>query len=293
MMKRVLFMINSLNGGGAEKVLQTVLLNLDENKYDITLFSMHREKIESLNYPKNITYKVVFDRYIGTNFLRKGISLLGLKIKGVAFRYLPSSLFYRLIIHNQFDIEIAFIEGESTKIISGSPNTNSKKYAWVHIDLQQNPWTSFLYNGVDDECEHYKKYDKILCVSESVRNAFLKRYSNVEDCKVQVQYNPIDRNKIVAMSMKNLCTIRSKKKHLLRMVAVGRLVHQKGFDRLLEVCSHLRDEGYLFEILIIGEGSERNKLENMIKNYNLSKTIELLGYVDNPYPFMATADLLM
>mgnify|MGYP000019169880 FL=1 len=100
MMKRVLFMINSLNGGGAEKVLQTVLLNLDENKYDITLFSMHREKIESLNYPKNITYKVVFDRYIGTNFLRKGISLLGLKIKGVAFRYLPSSLFYRLIIHS-------------------------------------------------------------------------------------------------------------------------------------------------------------------------------------------------
>ena len=223
-MKKIMFMANSLDGGGAEKILQTVLLNLNESKYDVTVYSMHRENIATLNYPKFIHYKVVFDTYSGDNLLKKKLNNLCLKLKGKLFQYFPSNVFYRLIVHEKYDVEIAFIEGESTKIVSGSSNRYSKKYAWVHIDLEENPWTSFLYRSENDECEHYNKFNKILCVSKSVKKAFLTKFNSIENEKVQVQYNPINRDEIISMAKKEYPVFNIKEKQSLRMVSVVRLV---------------------------------------------------------------------
>lgn len=95
-MKKVMFMINSLNGGGAEKVLQTLLTNLDYCKYDVTLYSMHRENIAELDYPSQIHYKVVFDRYAGKNALWRRVRQFTGKVKGKLFTNVPSKLFYSL-----------------------------------------------------------------------------------------------------------------------------------------------------------------------------------------------------
>ena len=173
-------MVNSLYGGGAEKVLQTILGNIDYTKYDVTLYSMHRESISPEYYPESIHYKVVFDNYCGKYQIGKIIYQIKAKIKGKCFQWLPSSLFYRLFFHEKFDVEIAFIEGESTKIISGSTNKKSKKIAWVHIDLVANPWTEFLYKSNNDERNHYMHFDNICCVSNKVKEAFLKKFGEVK-----------------------------------------------------------------------------------------------------------------
>lgn len=288
-MKKVMFMINSLNGGGAEKVLQTLLANLDYRKYDVTLYSMHRENIAELDYPSQIHYKVVFDRYAGKNALWRRVREFTGKVKGKLFSILPSKLFYALFFQEKYDVEIAFIEGESTKIISGSTNRQSKKYAWVHIDLQQNPWTDFLYQSVEDERAHYEAFDKILCVSESVRSAFLSKYS-ISPGKVAVQYNPIDRAEILRKAQLP-CEVAGKT--MFRMIAVGRLVNQKGFDRLIKVAAKLRDDGLRFELLILGEGENRPLLEELIQGLGLENVVYLLGFRTNPYSIMATGDLLV
>lgn len=289
-MKKVMFMTNSLDGGGAEKILQTILMNLDHNKYDMTLYSMHREDIKSMEYPANVCYKVIFDEYTGKQMLIRILDKLYLKIKGKIFQKCSAKLFYKLFIHEKYDVEIAFIEGESTKIISGSSNKKSKKYAWVHIDLEKNPWTQFMYKNVLDEEKHYRKFDKIMCVSESVRDAFLDKYNGIDTSKVLVQYNPIDREKIITMSKSESII---KKQDKFRMVAVGRLVEQKGFDRLMEVCANLRDDGFEFEVIILGEGKERTKLEMLINSLQLLSIVKLPGYLSNPYSVMRTADLIV
>lgn len=282
-MKKLMFMINSLYGGGAEKVLQTLLNNIDYEKYDVTLYSMHREKIDTSKYPKQVHYKVVFDDAKGI------ISDFFAKVKGKIFLKCSSRVFYRLFIHEKFDVEIAFIEGESTKIISGSPNKKSKKIAWVHIDLLNNPWTDFLYRSVLDEKKQYQKYDKILCVSDSVKNAFLEKYELSEE-KVTTQYNPIDRNEILKKAEEaNPLPPKTK----LRMIAVGRLVEQKGFDRLVRIVYQLKQEGFDFELYILGEGEMRAELEEYISTHELEDTVYLLGYQDNPYSYMATSDLIV
>lgn len=176
MMKRIMFMTNSMYGGGAEKVLQTLLHNLDRTKYDVTVYSMHEEEIRPECYPTDVTYKSVFGEYHGKSAVGKRLHSIMGKVKGKLFLTAPSWLFYLLYFHEKYDVEVAFIEGEATKIISGSTNKKSRKIAWVHIDLQANPWTDFLYKSVEDESKHYRKFDQIVCVSEGVRNAFRNKY---------------------------------------------------------------------------------------------------------------------
>ncbi len=288
-MKKVMFMVNGLSGGGAEKVLQTLLTNLNYDKYDITLYSMHREKIEEMDYPKKIHYKVVFDYYQGKNEIKKKIYSVAEKIKGKIFQKCSAKIFYRLFIRENYDVEIAFIEGESTKIISGSGNKKSKKYAWVHIDLIENPWTEFLYKDNSDETECYQKFDKVLCVSESVKDAFLSKF-NIGSEKVKVQYNPIDSREIIQKA-KN--SNKYETKNVFRMIAVGRLVKQKGFDRLLECAGRLKKDGFKFEIYILGEGEERENLEKQRKRLQIEDIIWMVGFQKNPYSIMSTGDLLV
>lgn len=288
-MKKVMFMTNSLSGGGAEKVLQTLLLNLDYDAYDVTLYSMHRENISELGYPAKVNYKVVFDHRTTKHVTSQCIWNIAEKIKVKLFCVLPSKLFYRMFFREKYDIEIAFIEGESTKIISGSTNKKSKKYAWVHIDLGQNHWTSFLYKNLKDERKHYASFDRIFCVSESVRSAFLQKY-DIENNKVAVQYNPIDRGEILK---KAEVPGNVQKKTALRIIAVGRLVHQKGFDRLIKIAAKLRADGFEFEILILGEGDERSALESLISQLGLQKIVHLMGFQKNPYSIMSTGDMLV
>lgn len=288
-MKKLLFMMNSLYGGGAEKVLQTILNNLDYSKYDVTLYSMHREEIDPEIYKGDFTYRVVFDSYQGSSKIATKIHGFFSKIKGWIFNNCSSKLFYKLFIKGKYDVEIAFIEGESTKIIAGSDNKKSKKLAWVHIDMIENPWTSFLFKGDNDEAEHYKRFDKILCVSDSTKNAFIKKYS-IDSNKVQTQYNPIDRQEILQKSMLG-CNLPPKQR--IRMISVGRLVAQKGFDRLLRIVSRLKNDGFDFELYILGEGEDRKALEEFIDKNDLYNTVILQGFESNPYSFMRASDLMV
>lgn len=61
------------------------------------------------------------------------------------------------------------------------------------------------------------------------------------------------------------------------IVAVGRLVETKGFHTLVEACARLRDQGFLCRCLIIGEGPEAARLENMIKDFDLADRVILKG----------------
>lgn len=287
MKKKIMFMINSLYGGGAEKVIQTILNNLDTSKYEITLYSMHREKIDRQCYKSAFDYKVIFDDCKSNNKFIKIFNTLFYKVKGFIFNNCSSKVFYKLFIHEKYDVEIAFIEGESTKIIAGSSNKNSKKLAWVHIDLLSNPWTSFLYKDVIDEKNHYEKYDKIICVSSSVKESFIKKYKIADN--VIVLHNPFDKKEILDKSNFD-CDL---KNNDFKMISVGRLEPQKGYDRLINIAAKLKSDGFKFKIYILGDGSLKSLLINTISEYELQDYVELLGFKENPYCYMKNCDLFV
>lgn len=286
----ILFMINNLYGGGAEKILQTLLTKLSEKpEYNITLYGVKNEQYNTDIYPKNVTYKSVFSGIHHSNTKNNFVIRVLNKFKNFVYEKCSPALFYKLFIKGNYDVEVAFIEGYSTRIIGGS-NQKSKKIAWVHIDLHANHWTQIAYNNLQDEINSYKKFDSIVSVSKSVQDAFTKKFGIAEN--LHVKYNPLDEQDILQKSTAVAVTSQTET-DVIKLVTVGRLENQKGYDRLLEIVKQLADLNYQFHLTIAGDGSLKETFETYIATHKLEKYVTLLGFVDNPYPYIYNADMFV
>lgn len=281
-MKKVLFFIESLANGGAEKVLSDIVCGLDSFRYDITVCTItnggiYQNRVESAC--KYYSFLNVDDFYSG------GLKKFAFYLKTKLIYKLPTKLVYRIFIREKYDIEVAFVEGFATKLIAASNNPDSQKIAWVHIDMQNNTYADKYYKNITEQILVYKKYQKIICVSQSVKNVFEKKFKIKEN--TYVQYNPVDENRIVELSKQHV--LLSKKKSIL-LGTIGRLEHQKGYARLLQCIKQVAIENLDFEIWIIGDGSQRKELERYIKTNDLDNIVTLLGFQQNPYKYMRCCD---
>ena len=265
-MKKVLFLMKFMKGGGAEKVLLNILENLDKTQFDITLMIVFNEGIYLNKIPHHINFKYMFENEDNrSNDLIKHYS-----------HYI-----YNTFINEKYDVEIAFLEGICTKIISESTQL-SKKIAWVHIDLLNCHYTKFLYNNLAEEETVYKKF-----VSKIVEKNFYQLFPLL-NTKGEVLYNPIDIQNILHNSKKK--NIHYKMKTFL---SIGRLTDQKGFDRLIYATYRLSHHYQNFQVIILGEGPKYEKLEEQIKSLNMEKYVLLKGFKKNPYPYIRSADVFI
>ena len=290
-MKKVLFFIDSLNGGGAEKVLTDIVCNIDKSKYDITVLTYWNRGIyvKDIKNISNITYKTCFKELkVGKNIFKKIYNMIVIKLRENIAKLFPKQ-FYNIVIKDNYDIEIAFIEGITTKIISYSTNKNSKKYAWVHIDLEKKNYVSKFYKNKEEQIKSYEKFDKIFCVSDDVRDSFTRVFGINNN--VITQYNPVDEMKIRCLSTEKIDDVDINNK--FKIITVGRLEPQKGYDRLLKIHKRLIEEGFDYELWILGEGMQKEQLEEFIYTNKLCDSIKLLGFKKNPYKYMNIADMFV
>ncbi len=272
-MIKILFFIENLSAGGAEKVLQNLVNNMDSEKFDITVQTVWKENPEKyLN--NNIKYKYIYPYYSKINNYKYRLSAL---LKTI----------YPLYIKDDYDIEVAYLECGATKVISTSTNKNAKKIAWVHCDLSKK--ISNIDKFKRKSANWYKKFHKVVCVSQDVEKSFKSIYGNEFD--TEVIYNVIDDYSIREKAKETVKDYSFDKK-IPTIVSVGRLSTQKRFDRLIQAHKALLDEGFFNKLLIIGEGDEREHLQQIIKASEVQKTVTLLGFKSNPYPYIKKADLL-
>lgn len=273
---KVLFLIESLAGGGAEKVLTTLVQHINKQLFEVTVCAITHGGIYEEPISRVVKYKPI---------IKSNNQLLNKILYKLIYNYLPIRWVYNLFIPKDNDIEIAFCEGFATKLLSYSPL--KQKIAWVHTDLISNPWTQGLvYNSLSQERESYARYAKIIGVSNNVSEAFYEKFS----INIETIYNPINSSDILnkANTPANLPA-----KNRIRLVTAGRLVQQKGYDRLVKVVKDLRDAGFIFELWILGEGTDRDFLEDYIRKNNLTEFIHLCGFTNNPYPYIMTCDLFV
>lgn len=276
-MKKVLFLIGSLQGGGAEKVLIDTVNCLDPEKYEITIQTLFDDGVHKERLSDKVRYKTI----VKTKF-----ALIKKVIGKLLFFYLPSNAVYNFFIKDSYDYEIAFLEGLPTKLISRSTERNSKKIAWVHTDLKDNPDSYRAFGSPQKEQAAYECFDKVLCVSKAVEAAFVDKYAPKKP-KVGTLYNILDDEAIIAASKENVILPTELKPCL---ISVGRLTQQKGYDRLLRIHKRLMEEGLTHSLLIIGEGELRAEFEKYIEENDLSRSVFLLGFQKNPYKYISKAD---
>lgn len=283
--QKLLFLIESLSGGGAEKVLSVLLKHIDKTKFDITLCTIVDTGIYVEEVKRYVKYTPILDNPQKKSFIGKILyKILYLLI----YNILPTKLTYTLFIPKNNDIEVAFIEGFCTKLLSHSTNKRAKKIAWVHIDLQKFPWIKDIYKSFEQEKTSYSKYDKIVGVSNTVTSSVKKRYGLNN---VITLYNPIESFDIIQKA--NVSITLPSTNHSIRMVTVGRFVPQKAYDRLLRVINRLYKNGYSIELWILGDGEQRPMLEEYIQTHSLNKIVTLWGFQKNPYPYLKHSDIFV
>lgn len=275
-MINILFFIESLSGGGAEKVLCNLVNAMDKERFSITVQTLYPEAVKEKLAP-GIKYKYCYPaKNRMTDLLMRTEAALGLT--------------YPLHIKGGYDIEAAYLECGSTKIMAGSTNKKALKLTWVHCDLKKKAGNVDKF--IKSTAVHYRKYDSVVCVSEDVKQSFIEMYGMAE--KVGTVYNCYNDTEVVLKAdMPAFDPIFSEEmtKKEPVVVAVGRLTAQKGFDRLLRAHKRLTDEGIHHRLRILGEGEERKSLETFIKQNELGDSAALCGFQNNPYPMLKCADL--
>ena len=284
-MKKVLLFVDNLDEGGVSKVLFDLLENINREKYDITIMALYNNGMYKDKIKEYGKFKYCFDiPEPNDNSLKANLYR---KYWGGMLR-LPEKFMYKWFIKEKYDIEIAFIHGWSTKFISGSNNKKSKKIAWVHADLVTWNRVDGVFKNLEHHKRAYSKFDEVLCVSQTVKEGVEKKY-NVKNARVL--YNPINREKILKLSNEKIDDIKLSSK--FRLISVGRLSEQKGYDRLLRVFKKLKSDGLDIELILVGNGDKYNELNEYIVENKLGKDVTLLGFKENPYKYVRASDLFI
>lgn len=283
---KILFRLRSLDLGGAQKVMLDLLANLPKNIFDITLLlSMKQGPLrnqipEGVNIISLTKGKEDFSKVFFINKIQLVIRRIWLLI----FDNFPY-LLYALKLKKKYDIEIASSYMEYDSVLK-SYNKHSKKIAWSHTDITYDR----NKQRMRDRIEKMKQFDKVVFCSNYTKDIIKEKCGGIIEGGITI-YNAIHVEEIKKKSEEFLVDYSKYTKPVF--CSVGRLYNSKGYDVLIEVHAQLLKEGHQHTILILGEGGEREILENKIREYQVQDTFQLLGIKSNPYPYIKESDFFV
>ena len=295
MKKKILFVIPDFYIGGTNKSLVNLLLLIDSNIYEIRIFSLYedgdsyyKEKVfKPYLIKKSLFYRLFHDHF----WFRKFSTLFSLLFRCNASRLLHKFEINRIQKKEKFDTVIAYQESSATICVSMLRNC-SNRIAWVHCELRY--WLQDLVKGRKlEEAGDYRKYDKIICVSESARQSFLSLYPHLSD-KVIFIYNSVDDNHIKELADDVKVNVPFSD-NTFNILSVGRFSPTKQFDLIPKIVSELKkmtSKPFCWYIIASTEECLQDMLDK-IKKYDVSREVILLGAKDNPYPYFKKSDLFV
>ena len=300
-MKKILFCLPSMNLGGTEKALLSMISAIDLDKYQVTIGLIKKtgkllaevpaecKVIELPLSPKtqedllrggavaNIKY------YAKKGKIFRAFKIAIKKILGNLFAELNEKFETITPLDEQFDIAVAYQMHNPfvTKYVAQKVNAN-KKAIFIHNDFFT---TKYKVNLLTAELANY---DKIYAVSQQLKEEFvtiLPQYST----QTEIFYNIFNNKKIKELA--NEFYPEEYHSDVIKICSVGRLNSQKGYYLAIEVAKMLRDDGLKFVWYIVGDGELRSKLQKEIEVNNINDNFILLGSKQNPYPYIKNCDI--
>lgn len=284
-MKNILFIIEGLHGGGAEKALIELLSHFDYARYSVTLCVVYYGGIYMKQVPSSVKTIYLFDEkrgYWRDSYKRKCLRYY----KKYHIEWLMRIAISSKIKDKKFDTIISYIEGLPLVFHNLIRHRAKRNITWVHCDLYHYHWNAYVFKDLKYECECYKNMNQIVFVSRNSMEAFQKLYQ-ISTPQTYL-YNLIDVKKIQELS-----TTRKVSHNSFTITAIGSLIDIKGFDRLIRVAKMFKDHQYSLNIQILGVGDKKDKLLKLCEELNVENMVHFLGFQNPPYPFLATSDILV
>ncbi|WP_130858646.1 glycosyltransferase [Gracilibacillus phocaeensis] len=304
MKKKLLFVIDSLDVAGAEKSLVTLLNLLDYHQYEVDLqlfaYGNPLEQLvpEQVHLLKPLSYTSFAGKH-WTSALMQSMTTTDytMLISRVRYSYqirskncgnIQKARIYwesaaRVIEDNpkQYDVAISYAQGVPTFYVA-EKITAKRKLAWVNVsyrlDQRERQFQQYYYD----------RYDKIITVSDAAKEVFLETFPFYQK-KLAIQYDI--NNPVFITKMAEIGEGYKDDFDGVRLLTIGRLAHQKGYDLALEACKKLKEASVHFKWYALGKGPLQVEIEKKIKKMGLTDHFILLGVKANPYPFIKQADI--
>ena len=298
-MKSILFVTRRLIIGGIEKALISMLETLPADEFEITVLVMGYGGELEEDVPKHVKVDCLYGsekttiEKIVNNLKRKKIRTIFKIAYYTILARNTKSVFQQELYHTkmlpeirkEFDLAIAYHVPSSLPVVYVINNIQAKlKVAWIHSDVSQYERQIKRYE------KFYNKYDKIYCVSKNAKTEFIKIFPYLKS-KTYVFYNIIHHKKLIEMSLKKEADTFNDNFDGTRILTIGRLTFEKGYDIIPPILKKLKDEGMKIRWYWIGEGEKSKDFSKKIQDYGLENTLILLGARKNPYPYIKDCDI--
>ncbi len=270
--KHVLFLIPSLRGGGAERVITTLLRHLDRSSFKLTLALVDARDAVFLNeVPADVEFIDLRCRRV-RDALPKIVAMIWKRRPDVVFSTLGHLNLALALLRPLLPRHPRYIARE-TNIVSQI------------LVAHGNPWLwRWMYR------HFYGNHDAVVCQSQDMLDDLVENYAFPEE-RATLIYNPVDFERI-RQSVEETCPdyFSTFKRHsdIVQLVAAGRLVDQKGFDLLIDAITLLHDDR--IRLTILGVGPLCTSLERLAQARRVADQVQFAGYQTNPYAWFARAD---
>lgn len=292
---KIAIVLDDLSVGGIPVACISLLKALSEESEITLILATDKGELTS-KIPDRVEVKIIPSERVSSTFRRLLREKKYWKYFWTAIRYYWHSKFTKkwikastliakekpLLLEDYFDCAIAYHGMNISQMNKTLYQIKAKKkLAWIHGD---HPFTK---SDKKDAERVYQKFDYIFCVSDATRKQFLSDFSTLVE-KAVIYYNHFDIEEIKKKSQeaKDIEFLSQQ----INLVTVGRISPEKGQDMIPKVLKILLKKNFNLHWYILGDGADRERIEDIIKKENLEENISLLGNKINPYPYMRACD---
>lgn len=310
--RNIAIFIYDLHCGGIEKSLVDLLKKMDYDRYqvDLIMLSVSGQFLEEIPPEVSIIHyepEQFVSMHVDGHIKKEMLSLLAQRKMTEFIRCLYLLGIERLLYNKkrwefvckrflkksgmlpkQYDVALDY-QGLGSSIL-GLPMVAKKikakrRVTWIHQDI------NYISSESKKLAPYIHGFDKVFCVSSSAKEAFLTEFPEYTD-KTDVLYNVVDTEKIKALSEEPIDF--EIKGDILKILSVGRLDHQKGYDIALNSLARIKDEIPPFVYMIVGGGDALlGELQDLADRLGIKENVLFAGRKDNPYPYYKEADIYL
>ena len=283
---KILFRHRSMEMGGVEKVMLSLMNNLDREKFEMTVcLNLNQGELRD-EFPSHVRKVYLTDgkEDFSKNKIIQKIQLFQRRQKLEKLRKNPE-IVDREYLKENYDIEIGMTYNDFEPVLNSS-NKNSKKVGWFHSEIQ----VPKLQPLVPKILEHFPQFHYMIYCSQKIKDLMHEHYPNLNYPKESVIINAIPIEEIKQKANADFLLPNAESKIF---VSVGRLHTRKGYHKLMDAHKKLLNEGFQHTVIIIGDGEELPNLLEQQKNLGVEKSFVFAGNQMNPYPFIKNADFFI
>jgi glycosyltransferase involved in cell wall biosynthesis len=303
--KNILFVINNLHCGGAEKSLITLLQTLDYSKYNVDLYLFKHKGLFLDKIPKQV--KLLYEpegyKYFNMPIKQALFDCLKQRKFSVAYGRVCTGISYKVErnstradqkawkflssaidnLEKEYDSAIAYLEMAPIYFLIDKVKAKNK-IGWIHTNYSNANMDKYIDNP------YFEKLDSIVTVSDECEKSLKDSFSQLKN-KFCVINNILSPEVIRTLAKEKEEII--KDSEYITIITVARLCKVKGIDLAVEACETLVKQGYKLKWFVIGSGNEKENAyyKNFINQKGLQNSFILLGVKENPYSYIEQADI--